>query len=109
MVYHNLSMSFNHHVPIFNCTVTRRGGLSLFTHLSSCKLTAGISLAFLQHTDKQTDRPTAAFGYVRVQSPPPMCDITCFGSRDLALYRPSTLVFELHIRCPVMYTTETLH
>lgn len=31
MVYHNLSMSLNHHVPIFICTVTERGGLFMFT------------------------------------------------------------------------------
>lgn len=88
MVYHNLSMSLNHHVPIFNCTVTRRGGLSLlFRHLSNCKLMvlSATSPAFLQHT--HTSRLIAVFGYIHVQSqPPPSCDITCFGSCDLALY-----------------------
>lgn len=82
MVYHNLSMSLNHHVPIFNCTVTRRGGLSLlFGHLSNCKVTVlgATWLAFPRYTH----RLMAAFGYIHVQSQPhpsPSCDITCFGS-----------------------------
>lgn len=71
MVYHNLSMSLNHHVPIFNCTVTIWGGVSL----SNCKLRvlSATSLASsaahtLTHTQTHTDM--AAFGYVHVQSQP---------------------------------------
>ena len=61
MVYHNLSMSLNHHVPIFNCTVTWRGGLSLlFRHLSNCKLTVLIAtwVAFAHHTNTHTHTHT---------------------------------------------------
>lgn len=77
MVYHNLSMSLNHHVPIFNCTVTIWGGVSL----SNCKLrvlsatslasSAPHTLTHTQtHTHTHTQTDMAAFGYVHVQSQP---------------------------------------
>lgn len=105
MVYHNLSMSLNHHVPIFNCTVTRRGGLSLrFRHLSNCKLRvpSATSLAFSTTPHIHThNRLMAVFGYIHVQSPPtpppPSFRVTSpvLGHVTL-LYRLWALWFELH-------------
>ena len=58
----------------------------------------------------------AAFGYIHVQSQPPspLCDITCFGSCDLALYRLWALWFWIaypvsicvHYRCSTSTTSE---
>lgn len=48
MVYHNLSMSLNHHVPIFICTVTKWGGSLLFAHTWGA-LTVKVSLSHRGH------------------------------------------------------------
>lgn len=101
MVYHNLSMSLNHHVPIFNCTVTRRGGLSLrFRHLSNCKLRvpSATSLAFstTPHT-QQTDGCVWLHSVLQPRPPPPPFRVTSpvLGHVTL-LYRLWALWFELH-------------
>lgn len=111
MVYHNLSMSLNHHVPILNCTVTTRG--SSFSR-SDTWLTfklferrfAGISPS---HTHTQTDwlTPTS-----KSQAPPLRVTLPVFlGSCDLALYRLWALWFwicisSVHLCTLQMFCTE---
>ena len=56
MVEHSLSMSLNHHVPIFKCTLT------------------GVRVR------------------VCSRAPPPSYVVTCFWSRDLALWPTGTFV-----------------
>lgn len=113
MVYHNLSMSLNHHVPIFNCTVTRRGGLSLlFRHLSNCKLTvlSATSPAFLQHahTHKQTDGRVWLHS-CPVSTPSLLWHHLFWVMWPCFILTVGTLVFELHIQCPFVYTTDSLN
>lgn len=106
-------MSLNHHVPIFNCTVTRRGGRSLlFRHPSNCKLMvlSATSPAFLQHTHthKQTD------GRVWIHSCPVSTPFLLWHhlfwvTWPCFILTVGTLVFELHIQCPLVYTTDSLH
>lgn len=110
MVYHNSSMSLNHHVPILNCTVTRRGLSLWFRHLSNCKERCwvphhGVSAPPPKHTHWWQ-----RFGTFMSSLNPlslPLCVITCFGSCDLALYRLWALWFWItypvsigvHYRC----------
>lgn len=110
MVYHNLSMSLNHHVPILNCTVTTRG--SSFSR-SDTWLTfklfkrrfAGISPS---HTHTHTDwlTPTS-----KSQAPPLRVTLPVFFGVMWPgfISTVGTLVLNLHIRCPFVYTTDVLH
>lgn len=112
-------MSLNHHVPIFNCTVTRRGGRSLlFGHLSNCKfmVLSAASLAFLHrthtHTHKQTDgRVWLPSCPVSTLLPPPPLRVTSpvLGHVTLLYIDCGHFGFELHIQCPFVYTTDALH
>lgn len=114
MVYHNLSMSLNHHVPIFNCTVTRWGGLSLlFRHLTNCKLTvlSATPLAFLHHTHRhtQTDWWPRLVTFMSSLNPPPPCVTSpVLGHVTLLYIDCGHFGFELHIQCPFVHTTDAL-
>lgn len=93
------------------------GELFLCSDTCNCKLPvlSATSLAFLQHT--HTHRLLALFGYVHVLSPPHPVPLPlplvwhhlfwviwpCF------ILTVGTLVFELRIRCPFVYTTDALH
>lgn len=113
MVYHNLSMSLNHHVPIFNCTVTIWGGVSL----SNCKLRvlSATSLASsAPHTHTHTHTDTHRYGRIWLRScpvstPPPYVTSPVLGHVTLLYIDCGHFGFKLHIQCPFVYTTDALH
>lgn len=119
MVYHNLSMSLNHHVPIFNCTVTRRGGVfSLFFLCSDTWVTVKKRCRVPRHwrfstthTHKQTDGciwlpscspPSILLPFVCVTSP-------VLGHVTSLYIDCGHFFFKLHIQCPYVHTTDALH
>lgn len=90
-----------------------------FRHLSNCKLMvlSATSRAFLHHTHTNTEKQTDGCIWLHscpVSTPSPLCDITCFGSCDLALYRLWALWFWIaypvsicvHYRCSTSTTSE---
>lgn len=105
MVYHNLSMSLNHHVPIFICTVTEWGGLLLFTYMWVAITNGAVASVevFLYH---ELSIVTILVLFMSGLTPPPVTS-PVLGHVTLLYHLGASVAHPLFLY--VLYTTNALH